>query len=552
MYARTGPRAALPDAESAIWPSVAIALLLIAQAVMVHTRAINWDEFWYYSQIIGFKDGRLGLPLQTFHARAFAWLTLLDGNGVEQIVVARMVMLALELATLVAIFLLARRFADLAPSLMATLAYVSFSYVFQNGFSFRADPFATCLLMWSLVVLTRAPINPTSLLLASTLVGLAGIFTIKSILFLPAFAGMAWMRWREADQSPRMALLLVGFAIMSAVCFALLYAFHRTGMPLAPASAGHGARLSANAAQYMFFVGKPPNAGMALKGLLLSPGTTVAILAAPLLIWHSSMQSEEKLALAGMGSIILTLLFYRNTASYYFVFMLAPVSVSLAPVMTAVLKKVRPSVATAALSASTIFLFAISNHAVLARQSAVEEGVRRLFPTPVAYFDHANTLPDFDKRNLLLMPWAMQAYRDAGVPHYRQEMERRPIPLVLENWWVLSDVLRATDETQFLPADVAALQSNYIEWQWPVWVAGRQIAPGANGQQEFLVPGEYRLIGGELAVDGKSFTQGDTITLTRGYHRIVNPGRNAVKLIWADIVGRPRELPPRGPLWVPL
>ena len=105
-----GWRPALSRQDTIAFACLGVVLLL--QAHMVLTRAINWDVFWYYSQVEQFARGVLAGPLQTIHVRLFAWLTDLPGNGVDHIITGRVAMFAAELATLVAIGGISAHFTD--------------------------------------------------------------------------------------------------------------------------------------------------------------------------------------------------------------------------------------------------------------------------------------------------------------------------------------------------------------------------------------------------------------------------------------------------------
>ena len=89
----TGQATRLPAASSTVWPLAAIGLLLAMQLSMVFTRAVNWDEFWFYYHVADFGRGVLAQPLQSLHVRLFAWLPGLPGSGVDKVVTARLVML---------------------------------------------------------------------------------------------------------------------------------------------------------------------------------------------------------------------------------------------------------------------------------------------------------------------------------------------------------------------------------------------------------------------------------------------------------------------------
>src|SRR5690606_40229644 len=66
------------------------------RARLIFTLNVNWDEFFYLSKIYSHQRGDLASQLQTFQVHLFGWLTGLGGNEIDQIVVARAVMLALS------------------------------------------------------------------------------------------------------------------------------------------------------------------------------------------------------------------------------------------------------------------------------------------------------------------------------------------------------------------------------------------------------------------------------------------------------------------------
>jgi len=145
------------------------------------------------------------LPLQTLHVRAFAWLAAIDIAGVDQIRIARLFMLLAQIVTCGAIIMIARRFVTLPFALLCALAYLSSGYVFQHGWSFRTDPLATALSMSALAILTQSRLDWKALLAFALLMGTAFMVTIKIVLFAPAFAGIAWLRWSEAKFSVKRA-----------------------------------------------------------------------------------------------------------------------------------------------------------------------------------------------------------------------------------------------------------------------------------------------------------------------------------------------------------
>ncbi|WP_424432340.1 hypothetical protein, partial [Parasphingorhabdus sp.] len=102
----------------------AIALFIALQATFVVYQEVNWDEFFFLSQIYDHDRGELTKPLQTIHVQLFGWLRLLGTDEVGQVTVARAIMLIFEIGTMISIFALTRLFVSRPGALLAVLAYI--------------------------------------------------------------------------------------------------------------------------------------------------------------------------------------------------------------------------------------------------------------------------------------------------------------------------------------------------------------------------------------------------------------------------------------------
>ena len=82
----------------------AILFILCIQVFYIFNFNINWDEFYYLSQIFEHSGGTLSRSLQTFHVHFFTWATHLEWDEVQLILLSRTLMLGCELLTLGFIF----------------------------------------------------------------------------------------------------------------------------------------------------------------------------------------------------------------------------------------------------------------------------------------------------------------------------------------------------------------------------------------------------------------------------------------------------------------
>src|SRR5690242_1185127 len=274
-------RLALPR-DAVFWMACALALALTLQFTLVVHRSINWDEFWFYSQVEDLARGRLAWPLQTLHTRVFAWILDVPGTNIDRIVAARIVMFGCELLTCAIIFSLASRFTDRWAGLLCALCYVSTGFVFQHGYEFRTDPITAALLMSALWLVMRAPAKWTTAALIGLIVATAAMFTIKIVLYAPAFAGAIWLHWRRDDRSRDYLLKIGASGIVAVLAFAALYYLHSRGI-VADDSTGArsilgnaGGAMFSTLLYYWIF---------ALKELLISPVQSLLVLATPVILW---------------------------------------------------------------------------------------------------------------------------------------------------------------------------------------------------------------------------------------------------------------------------
>lgn len=545
-------------AEGMAWPIAVVALALAAQAVLVFTRAINWDEFFYYSQVHQFLRGEALPPFNTFHVHLFAWLPQVAANSVDAIVYARVAMFGAEMVTLGAIFAIGSRLADRTSASIAMLAYVSAGFVLQHGFSFRVDPTVTACLMTALAILIAARLSPLAIVAFALVAGLAGMITIKAILYAPVFAGAAWWRWQQSDFDRRALLRIVACIGGGAIVCALLYLFHSHGLAGGAASGGadvieqRGDGVLRSAGSSVFFVGIPPYAQMMQKAVFTAPLLTLLIAIAPFAIWRDATSSSaRKWLFLGFWLPLLTLAFYRNTAPYYYAFMLAPVVIGVLPAIALLRRHASLPILTIGFALPAAALLAKEDTTVIANQRTIAGVASQMFDAPVDYFDHNGMLASHRKANGFMTPWGLEGYGAHGKSMFRPIMERRTVPLLLENDELLVDLLAGTTTDGSLsPEDSRVLRANYVRVWGPVWLAGRDIPPGSDAGGEWLVPGEYRVEGSPVNVDGQVVAAGATVTLARGDHTVANPSRQPARLIWADVDRMPSQAAPDGRLWI--
>lgn len=536
-----------------------IALTLALQLHQVFVRAINWDEFYFYSQVEQYVAGRLTAPLQTFHVQLFAWLTALPGSGVDHIVAGRVVMFAAELVTTAAIFRIATHFTDRQTGLFTVLAYLGSIYVFQHGYAFRVDPLATALTMSALAILLTSRLRPTDILVIGVLLGLSGMVTIKSVLLAPAFIGVAWMRWSEAGRASRFALRLIACAAAALVVFGVLYWLHSWSMtgPAVASGVAHTASKATvtTSTSYVIALGLPsfPKylGGFTIGSML----QVMAILLAPVAILRADLARARKAALAGMLATALVFFIYRNTLPYFYSFILPPLLCGAAPKLREMLDQFPAALLAAIVAIAPVASWIATPSHLIDRQRSLVEAADTIFPEPVAYFDFAGMLGTFEKANGFMTTWGIIGYRTAGVPVMRQRMEQTTVPLVLsseqESYLTFEEMLTSDGYSRyFVDADAAALRNNYLRFWGPYWIAGKAVpAQRPALRSEFLVPGYYTVYDGPVKIDGRVYAPGDVPFIDRGFHSLAATGNRSARLFWGKRLSMPSSPPPPRPYW---
>lgn len=528
---------------------LAIALVLLLQVGLVFTKSINWDEFFHFSQIHQHLLGRPAPWLQAPFVALFFWVPSLPGGTIDHILVIRLLILPFELATIAAIAGMARRLAGRETALLCALVYVAGGYVFLHGFALRADMIAASLLMISLWIGLCCPLRPAEMTVAALLVGLAFLSTIKSVLFAPAFLGVALFRLDH----PAQRRVLAGVAVSLLCSGSLLLAL----APHLPTSGPVGflrdiGELGRASIHRMFSGELLPQSGWLIRQMAFAPLFSAAIVAALLYGCWPGRDRRERLFILLMLAPLATVAIYRNAFPYHYAFILAPAAVAIAPII----HRLRLCVGAGAVAvlplAGALCLFLAEDRTVLPRQRLIDAGIHRIFSAPVVYIDNSGMAGDYPRAEAhFASGWGLHNYRRSGVPRYSQALRAEPVPMLLANNAILRSPFGSKPYRGPLhPRDAAVLRANYIPHWGRVFVAGRVIASGRTPVTiQVAVPGRYTIEGGGISVDGTNYRAGDVIMLGRGVHRIAGPRAVEVTLRWGENLPRPDFAWPSGPIY---
>jgi hypothetical protein len=545
---------------------ILVGLCLALQAGLASVLEINWDELLYLSQIHDYQRGELTSTFQVLHVHLFGWITHLPGNEIDQVVAGRFVMLAFLTGTCALIYKLCRGFFSPAASTVAVLAFVSAGPTIVHGASFRVDPISAFFIMLSLVTLARGKVSIGTMLLAGAAVAVSAMITIKVGLYAPAFLGIAVWRFGEEDRHGNILKWLAGTAATAGVAFAILYLL-QLGLIEKASNSGSRALLGQAAQTTILKAGWLPNWNYTVRTASIAMTQTILIVAGAIGVILALIQARgperfRLFAIAGCGSTLVCVLFYRNTYPYFFPFILPPAMLLVAWLVDWSKLTRRPlwlSALGMILLVPAVLVAVAWLQRVRPPQRQIVEAVHRIFPQPVPMIDGMHTIGSFPKRGFFMSTWGVATYR-TGKPIFASILQREAVPLLLVDSPVLSEAVgdsapngpqRAADRPLF-DEDRAILRQNYVRHWGPIWVAGKRLDPHtASRQFELLIPGIYTVEGGNLSIDGETVPDGGQVTLARGVHRFEAGSAGIRTLRWGKTLYRPPGPAPDVPFYNP-
>lgn len=527
----------------------ALLVVLALQVELVFSKSVNWDELFHFSQINQHLLGRPAPWLQSPFVALFWWVPGLPGDNIAHIQLIRLLILPFEVIAIAAIVGMARRFASVETALLCGLLYATGGYVFLHAFALRADMIAAALLSVAMWIGLCRPLRTVTIAAILLLLGLAFVSTIKTVLYAPAFFGIALYRIENPKARGALAAA-VGIALLAGA-FVLFVA------PLLPAGGVTGTlrdlgELGNDAAGRMFSDGLFPQLWALQRQVVFAPLLAAAILLAFTHVCKPGRDRMERVLLLLLLAPLATIAVYRNAFPYHFAFILPPAVVAVAPAIGPAVRRFGAAPLAAILVASALLLSFVEDRSVLPRQRIVIAGIHTIFPEPVTYIDNSGMAGDFPRAiNHFASGWGLEIYQRSGEPLYSRAMESEPVPMLLANNVILQNPFLNLDlDEGLLPADERILRENYIRHWGYVFVAGRTFAAGTLPVVwRVAVPGIYTVEGDDVVIDGKLRPKESLVRLSRGDHRIAGGRTNVVTLRWGDHLARPAIGWPDGALF---
>lgn len=492
--------------------------------VLVYTKNVNWDEFYFLSHVHAFLDGRLDRPLQTFFVRGFTWLADVPGHEMEQVFVARLAMVVLLGITATALHRIASALTDTTSANIAVLAFLTSGYVLPHGASFRADPIAAAALTSAVAFILTSQMRVWQLLIVAGLSALAFLVTIKSALYAPVY--LAALIWRRQDMGVILRTLFAG--ALALLLIAVLYTWHVSGI-ISAAGKETTTNIRDAATTGLLQAGLFPRASTISTWVLLS----IPQLALALLGLRVQRRGTQAILLILLMAPLLSVVIYRNAFAYFFPFASVLMMVAVAFGAQALARSPWLKWLVVTLLLGGIFQFSLTLRETKTVQQATIAEVHRLFPAPVAYIDDSNLIASFPSVGPFLSTWGLQNYANAGRPIFGDLIARHQPPLLVANKWVLTLAMNNADSTHMLAADIEALRDSYVHYNGAIWLAGRETTLAQRQQQlAFAIAGRYRLeTDVRVFIDGQPYDDGDVVVIGSQVN-LQGPIGTRVKLIW--------------------
>ena len=517
---------------------VAIVWTLALKFQLVSSININWDEFLYLSQVLQFDRGELTTAFQTFHVHLFQWLVRVPGNEIDQMLAARYALFGLRVAGTALVFLLALRVAGRGGALVAALASVTFSYVLRHGESFRADPLIAFLFLLAAVLLVWRLESAVAMVVAGIAVALAASISIKTVIYVPALAGLVIAACLGVDSGSRALRLRRAalFGVAATLAAITLYWLH--------------AGTTGAAGSEVLRRGTASGAGMLWSPQLDVLARTVrwdwlfwllatggAVGAAFDSVRGTRAERTRARMVVALLLPLATVILYRNSFPYFYVALVPLASVACGYVMTRIGNALssRESAGVMLLSAAALVLRGWEFAEPLRRdgialQRGVVTAVHSIFPDPVPYLDRCGMVGSFPRAPIFMSTYILAKYRARGVPMMPELVAATQPGFLLANTRGLAlhrpwDFVR-TSERRLLREDFEFLQNNFVHHWGPVWIPGKRIALSPSGQSfEIVVGGPYTVESeSPVWIDGVMTRPRDVIHLAPGMHQVRGEG----------------------------
>ena len=559
---------------------VIVSLLVIYKIYLIFLININWDEFFYLEKIFRFQRGEPVLLIQSFAVHPFAWLTTVSGSEVEKIHAGRLAIAAMGVASAWLVYCIARRYFTEVSALIAVALYLADPNMVKHAYSFRADPICAFLFLAAFYLFLISAERRLYAVLGGVALAVSLMISVKTVFYGLPFAvfslGLLFMNGRL--ELTRIVLFAVSFVVAGVLLLGLhVFALNASAVSESLMSGDETVGILSKIADkvlletsffprwrtFLVVFGANPMLWLAMLGAL----TLAAVRAG-----RDGLKEPELLVLSA-GSLLLPLLLYRNAFSYFYVFLLPLLFVSIGYLLDALIQAMKGKSLKGILAVSIVICLSILPAWSFARaafrnagdnqvaQREIIELVHQLFPEPVPYIDRNSMISSFPKVGFFMSTWGIENYRAQGQPIMRELLRREKPKFLVVNTPVLAiddPAWFGEDESTYrlFDEDYLVLSDNFVRYWGALYVLGKRFE-GLETEAaafEILVPGAYDVLSQvSVIIDGRTYDNGETLVLEPGEHWISSSeGAENVIIRLAALPSAPGRQPSEMPIYVGL
>lgn len=565
-------RSEKPESISLIIIALLVLLVMAGKLLLLFSIPVGQDEFNYLSLVHEYANGTLSTSWQSIHVHFFQWLPLAGSNEVDQAMAARTVMFLCFIGSAVFLFLLAKQFLSIGGSLFSVICYISLTTTIINGASFRSDTPAIFLIMLSIWLFVARGRSSLANAASGFALALAALFTVKSGLYLILFGALVLVRLRPLTgvlNDWKRFIPSVWFTAALAGGFALFHLLHVS--TLASVSGTHqGQFIPSTYSSFIDLSGLFP--GFEYLHMTVRNNPLIwSLFAAGLILYIIDLCVPKDNRSAPPPHLwifllpLLSLLVYRNTFPYFYVFIM-PCAMLLcgyaADRLASFSKAIHPK---ASLIPLVLFALAIGFIGIIrvayihlnvpditSRQRELLTLIHRIFPEPVAYLDGCRMVSSFPNAGLFLSSAGMRSYLQSNIPLIKDQIiGRQPLFLIANVPHLDINSAEPPKSARGLALhqdDWEALRTSYIHHWGPLWIMGKHfVLTDDTLRREFVIVAEglYTVeTDMDVLLDNKVYKNGMVVELHEGKHTIEVISTNAMVILrWGDHLYRPDTEP---------
>lgn len=541
-----------------------ITIIFSINLFLVFRININWDEFYFLARIYSFKAGTLDNLFQSFHVYIFYFLTFIGENEIHQILIARIIMLVLNISTIILIYKISKVFFSKTVSYLVVLNIASLYSFLRYGPGFRADGVILFLVTLSLYFLVKHE-KKIYMVLAGLIAGLSFVITMKFIFHLGGLVICMGLYYFYYNRKYKNQIIIFLISSCLTVIFIILLHFIaiHNAVPFHIDMDSKGVLknlhhtfdkviLTSKFFPRIFFFKRAMITDF-LFVLFSFLGTCIYLIN----IKENIRSNNKIIFIMSTFFPVLSILFYRNAFPYYYCLIFPLFGLFSGYFFRLILNVINKLgykkgyrlfyVFFVIAFALTIFYFNLEKRDELSYQKQVVETVHKMYPEPVVYIDRCSMIPSFPKVGFFMSTWGLENYRERKIPLLKKLIRKYEPKLLIAN---SPGLINTKKNNLIFKEDKEVLFSSYVKYWGPLYVPGKKFEV-LNGNEEIIftnfIPGNYLLTSNnKVAVNGVEIFPNGKFYLKKGRNVIASKRDiKNVTFCWNELKYNPSKIKPK-------